>query len=179
MITPAFDGSSTKNAEALGARYEKECTGCAQSTLAAVLDALGVQSEDAFMAASGLADGIGLSGDGSCGALTGGSMTIGLLFGRDRAHFEDPLAAMDSYLMARELLDHFIASYGSCRCHDIQIRLMGRSFDLMDPDQFSLAIEMDMPGHCSQVVGVSAAKTVEIIGRGLGSPAPGKEPNHA
>ena len=69
--------NKAEKARELGQQYEKTCTGCAQTTLAAVMDALDTQSEDAFRAASGLADGVGLSGDGSCGALTGGAMAIG------------------------------------------------------------------------------------------------------
>ena len=177
MEKPALTGGSAKAAEELGRSYEQKCTGCAQSTLAAILDTLRVESGDAFRAASGLADGIGLSGDGSCGALTGGAMAIGLLFGRDRARFEDPFAAMDSYRMAKELHGHFMDTYGSCRCHDIQEKLMGRFFDLLDPEQMALADQAGMLGHCSRVVGASAAKTVEIIARAQAGPE--KEGSHA
>jgi len=61
--------------------YEMTCTGCAQSTVAALREVLDIKSNEVFKAASGLADGIGLSSDGSCGALTGGAMVIGLIFG--------------------------------------------------------------------------------------------------
>jgi hypothetical protein len=80
--------------------YERRCTGCAQSTVAAVLDTLGLHADDVFRAASGLADGIGLTGDGSCGALTGGDMVLGLVRGRKREEFSDPFAAMKSYQLA-------------------------------------------------------------------------------
>lgn len=152
-----------EKARELGEQYEKTCTGCAQTTLAAVMDALGTESEDAFRAASGLADGIGLSGDGSCGALAGGVMAIGLLRGRARKDFHDPLAAMDSYLLARRLVTHFQEQYGSCRCYDIQKKLMGRTFNLLDPKEMKEALGFGMLDHCSRVVGDSAKKTVEIL----------------
>jgi len=63
----------------LGKKYEKECTGCAQTSIAAIFDALGIWNDDVFKAGSGLADGLGLTGDGSCGALVGASMVIGYL----------------------------------------------------------------------------------------------------
>jgi len=45
----------------LGKKYEKECTGCAQTTIAATFEALGIWNEDVFKAGSGLADGLGLT----------------------------------------------------------------------------------------------------------------------
>jgi len=152
-----------ERARELGEQYEKTSTGCAQTTLAAVMDALGTESEDAFRAASGLADGIGLSGEGSCGALAAGAMAIGLACGRRRKDFHDPFAAMDSYLLARQLVDHFRNRYGSCRCYDIQKKLMGRTFNLLDPTEMKEAMDFGMLEHCSRVVGDSAKKTVEMI----------------
>ncbi|MFW9913167.1 MAG: hypothetical protein ACFFEU_11880, partial [Candidatus Thorarchaeota archaeon] len=56
-----------KKAFDLGQEYEQKCTGCAQTTIAAIFDSLELWSEDVFKAASGLADGLGLTGDGTCG----------------------------------------------------------------------------------------------------------------
>jgi C_GCAxxG_C_C family probable redox protein len=143
--------------------YEKKCTGCAQTTLAGIFDTLEMWSDDAFKAASGLADGIGLTGDGSCGALTGGAMAIGLVFGREKKDFKDPLKSMKSYLLAKELHQDFIQRYGSCRCYDIQEKLMGRTFNLLDQNELKEAFKFGMMDHCSKVVGNAARKTVEII----------------
>lgn len=147
----------------LAEQYEKTCTGCAQSAVAGLLDGLGIESEEVFKAASGLADGIGLSGDGSCGSLTGCSMVIGLRFGRERKDHADMLKPMKSYLLCKELHADFIDRYGSCRCHDIQQRLMGRTFDLLDPGQFEEAWKLGMLEHCAGVVGRAVRKTAEII----------------
>ncbi|MEM4156195.1 MAG: hypothetical protein QXQ38_05665 [Archaeoglobaceae archaeon] len=46
----------------LGQKYEREYTGCAQTVIAAIFDTLGIWNEDVFRAASGLADGLGLTG---------------------------------------------------------------------------------------------------------------------
>lgn len=147
----------------LGREYEKSCTGCGQTTIAAVLETLGIESDDAFRAASGLADGIGLTGDGSCGALTGGCMAMGLVHGRTREQFSDPFAAMKSYDLARELHQDFVTRYGSSRCREIQERLMGRFFDLRDEKDMVAAMEQGMLEHCSTVVGNCARKAVELI----------------
>jgi C_GCAxxG_C_C family probable redox protein len=152
-----------ENAYHLARGYEKNCTGCAQSAVAGLLEAFGIKNEDVFKAASGLADGIGLSGDGSCGALTGCAMVLGLFFGRDRKNHKDMMAPMKSYLLCRELCDDFIARYGSIRCYDIQTNIMGRSFNLLSPFDLKRAWKIKMIDYCSNLVGQSARKTAEII----------------
>lgn len=168
MIENDTEGIANRAAQ-LAEEYEKTCTGCAQAVVAGLLDALKMESEEVFKAASGLADGIGLSGDGSCGALTGGSMVIGLIFGRERKDHRDMMKPLKSYFLCKELYADFIRQYESCRCHDIQERLMGRSFNLLDPKDFEEASKADMPEHCSGVVGRAAGKAAEIIIRERGS----------
>jgi len=151
------------NAFKLGEKYEKECTGCAQTTIAAVFDTLSIESDDVFKAASGLADGLGLTGDGACGALVGGSMAISYLFGRERKDFKDMLKPMKSYLLVKSLHDQFIEKYGTCRCYDLQESLMGRTFNLLDQKELREAMEFGMFEHCSKVVGTAARLTTLII----------------
>jgi C_GCAxxG_C_C family probable redox protein len=158
----------------LAAEYEKTCTGCAQSVVAGLLDALEIDSPDVFKAASGLADGIGLTGDGSCGALTGCAMLIGLVLGRERKDHRDMMKPMQSYLLCKELHDEFVGEYGSCRCHDIQQKIMGRTFDLLDPKQLEEAIKEGMLEHCASVCGAAARRTAELILREE-STAPGPD----
>lgn len=152
-----------EEAQRLAADYERRCTGCAQSVVAGLLDALGIEDEGVFKAASGLADGIGLTGDGTCGALTGGGMIIGLIYGRERKDHEDMMKPMKSYLMCKELHDDFIDRYGSCRCYDIQEKLMGRTYNMYDPRELKEAFTSGMVDHCSGVVGRSAQKAMEMI----------------
>ncbi len=152
-----------ERAAQLAQEYEKTCTGCAQSAVAGLLDALEIESDEVFKAASGLADGIGLSGDGSCGALTGCSMVIGLVFGRERKDHQDMMKPMKSYLLCKELHADFVGQYGSCRCYDIQDKLMGRTFNLLDPEHLQEAMKVGMLDHCSAVCGRAARKTVQLI----------------
>ncbi|MBW1684022.1 MAG: C_GCAxxG_C_C family protein [Deltaproteobacteria bacterium] len=158
----------------LAAEYEKTCTGCAQSVVAGLLDALEIDSPDVFKAASGLADGIGLTGDGSCGALTGCAMVIGLALGRERKDHRNMMKPMQSYLLCKELHDEFVREYGSCRCHDIQQRIMGRTFDLLDPKQLEEAFKQGMLEHCAGVCGEAARRTAELLLREQ-PPAPGPD----
>lgn len=147
----------------LAAGFEKTCTGCAQSTVAGILDAMGIENDDVFKAASGLADGLGLTGDGTCGALVGGSMVISYLVGRERKDFSNMLKAAKSYYMVKELHDQFVKEYGTCRCHDLQQSLIGRTFDLWDQAQLAEAMKSGMLDHCSKVVGTAARLATRII----------------
>ena len=160
---PNPNETTFKKAFDLGQEYEQKCTGCAQTTIAAVFDSLEIWSEDVFKAASGLADGLGLTGDGTCGALTGASMVIGYLFGRDREHFPDMMHPMKSYKLVKQLHDQYVEGYGTCRCYDVQKALMGRTYNLWDPDEFKEASQSDMMEHCSKVVGTMARQAVELI----------------
>ena len=93
MTDPTMESNSKdqimEKAYELGVKYEKECTGCAQTIIAATFEALGIWNDDVFRAASGLANGLGLTGDGSCAALLGASMVINYLFGREHKDFKE------------------------------------------------------------------------------------------
>jgi C_GCAxxG_C_C family probable redox protein len=143
-------------------KYEKKYTGCAQSTIGGIFDVLGIRNDDVFKAASGLADGLGLTGDGTCGALMGGAMAISYIFGRERKDFPDMRRPMKSYLMCKKLHDQFLEMYSSCRCHDIQKTLTGRTFNLLDKEQFDEAVSIGIFDQCSKVAG-NAAKLACLI----------------
>lgn len=92
---------------------------CSQILLFLGLDAQGKENPDLIRAMSGLAGGLGFSGD-TCGALTGGACLLGLYAGRGKPEEEeDPRLN----LMINELADWFTAEYsqlyGGIRCKDI------------------------------------------------------------
>jgi len=78
---------------------------------------------------------VGLTTDGTCGALAGGVMALCCKYGRTRENF-----AKGRYLrpleLAKELHDRFIQEYGSCICRDVHKRIFGRSFNLWDPKEY-------------------------------------------
>jgi C_GCAxxG_C_C family probable redox protein len=147
----------------LGKQYEKKYTGCAQTVIGAIFDSLNLWNEAVFKAASGLADGLGLTGDGTCGALVGASMVLSYLFGRDREHFNDIMAPMKSYHLVKRLHDQYLENYGTCRCYDVQKLLMGRTYNLWEPKEMQEAFQAGMMRHCSKVVGTVAKLAVAII----------------
>lgn len=149
----------------LAFKYEAEYGGCAQTTIASIFDVLNVNAEDAFKAATGLAGGLGLSTEGTCGAVTGGAMAISYFFGRSRGNFADPEGErFETYRLVREYLEDFKKEFGSIRCADIQSKLMGRVFDLLNPKDWEEFLEAG--GHtdkCPSVTGSAAKLAVALI----------------
>jgi len=143
--------------------YEMKNGGCPQCTLAAIFDVLGLEDDAVFKAATALADGVGLTGDGHCGALSGGTLAIGYLYGREKKDFRDMMKLVKANLMAKELRDRFVEKYGTVRCFDLQNKFFGRFFDLYDPAELQAALAAGMLDKCSDVVGDVARMTVDIV----------------
>ncbi|MBM4445799.1 MAG: C_GCAxxG_C_C family protein [Chloroflexi bacterium] len=144
-------------------RYEMENGNCAQCVIAAVFETLGIKNDDVFRAATGFADGVGLTGDGHCGALSGGTMAISYLFGRKKEDFNKRGKMIKSLILSKKLYDGFIEKYGVCRCADIQTRLAGRFFNFYDPAETEAAIKAGLPDKCSTLTGEIARLTTKII----------------
>jgi C_GCAxxG_C_C family probable redox protein len=158
-------GVLVEKARTLGFDYERDYRGCAQCTIAAVQDALGVKNDAVFKAASGLAGGGGLLCDGFCGGYAGGVMMMSSLFGRRRDRFgEDRDERYASFHMAKALHDRFVKRYGSVICREIHDDIFGRRFDLWSPEGRQ-AFE-DAGAHadkCTGVVADASAWVCEII----------------
>jgi hypothetical protein len=92
-------------------------------------------------------------------------MVIGLIFGRERKDHRDMMKPMQSYLLCKELYDEIIREYGSCRCHDIQQKIMGRTYNLLDPKELEEAMKEGVLEHCARVVGRTAQRAAELISR--------------
>ena len=148
-----------------GVWYEKTYHGCSQCVLAAIMDVMGERDDQVFRSASGLAGGLACSSRATCGALIGGIMAISQRYGRERNKFDDvERIRFRCYEISRKLLERFESEYGGSRCADIQIQLMGRSFDLLNPadwEEFVKAGGHDT--HCPSVVGNAVKWTIEVL----------------
>lgn len=151
----------------LGVQYERQFRGCGQCILAAVLDTLNLERDELFQAATAFAGGIGLIGDGSCGAYLGSMMLISDRIGRSRDNIADPTGIrFKTHDLAGKFHDAFVAEFGGVNCGAIQTGLMGRSFELRVPEEraaFDAA-----GGHsdkCPPVVGRAAQLLVELLAR--------------
>jgi C_GCAxxG_C_C family probable redox protein len=133
-----------------------------------VQEVLGLKdfNEAVYKASTALSGGQGNTGDGQCGALSGGSMAISLIHGRDFSGQEDPEAYMNrqwkSWALARKLHDKFMEDYGTIICKEIQTKLMGRHFNTWDKKEIETLITSGM-SKCPEVVGKAVKWTVEII----------------
>jgi C_GCAxxG_C_C family probable redox protein len=148
---------------ALAKKYEIENGNCAQSVFAAVTESLGMENDDVLRAATGFADGIGLTGDGHCGALSGAVMAISHMFGRRKEEFHRRGKMMKALLLSRKLENRFMGEYGMCRCHDLQVKFYGRFFNLMEPSELEAALKAGMLERCSSLSGEVASLAVELI----------------
>lgn len=90
-------------------------------------------------------------------------MAISYLFGRERKDYKDMLKPLKSYLLTKKLHDQFVEKYGTCRCHDLQKLLIGRTFNLLDRTEFEEATKSDMMKPCSKIVGMTASLASRII----------------
>ena len=134
-----------RRAGELAVEYEAEFKGCTQTTFLAIADTLrwgGLEiiSPDAvdelFPGISLLSAGIAITGEGSCGAVTGATLAIGLALakargvqGRDMTTMGDSCA-----IVRREVLDKFYDTYNSQRCMDIQLKRFGKAWDFRIPE---------------------------------------------
>jgi len=132
--------------------------------VAALQDTFGIRNDDVFQAATGLAAGGGACTDGNCGAYSGAIMTISSLRGRSRDKFGDHAKVGENFALVRKLHDKFIQEYNSVVCRDVQTKVFGRPFYLVDPDEFQ---KFERAGahdvHCPEVVGKAARWAAEII----------------
>ncbi len=149
----------------LGFRYEQQYRGCCQCAIAAIQETLGIENEAVFKAGTGLAGGVLLTVTGTCGALCGGIMVLSSIAGRTRTDFADAegrCAVVDK--MGLKLLDKYIKEYGSISCRDIQHKILGRSYNLLDAaDREKFDADGAHTDKCPAVVGCAARWTVEII----------------
>ncbi len=139
---------------------------CAVAALLDTLETLDPCVGDAlFEAATGVAGGLGLSGDAACGALTGSSLVFGALYPRRRAHFGgDRENKYRTYGMVQQLRQRYLEAYGGITCHDVHRSIFGRAFDLQDPqDRVAFEAAGAHEDKCTGVVARAVRWAIEII----------------
>ena len=143
--------------------YELKGGNCSQCSLSAIFEVLGVEDENVVRSATGFADGVGLSGDGHCGALSGGTMAISYFFGRKKEDLGRMGKQIRALLLAKKFHEQFVKEFSTCRCHDLQVRQFGRFFNLYDMEDMKAALAAGMPEGCSTLVGKAARMALTII----------------
>jgi C_GCAxxG_C_C family probable redox protein len=111
---------------------------CAQATSLAVNEAFGLGIEDIPRILQPFGGGVARA-DGMCGAVTGGVIAIGMLFGREGEGSEE--ARDRCYELTQRYIGEFLRRRGCVRCTD----LLG--YDLSDPEGRAAATEDGAPAR--------------------------------
>ncbi len=153
-----------KKAYDLAYKYEAERGSCPQCVYSAIMEALDIGDPSVVKAADALAGGTALSTEGTCGALVGGLMAISSVVGRTYNAFSKGDSKRRVFQPSKKLYDNFKKEYESINCRDVHKKLFGRTFNLMDKDDYAEFEKMG--GHidkCPEVSGKVARWTAEII----------------
>lgn len=167
MIRPEYASLSRaellEKAHALGREYEQKYRGCAQCTLASLEDIF-VIDDAVLKAATALSGGYCLTTEGPCGVFSGGLMALGALFGRDRQTLDKLELTRVVGKWGLQLRQRFIDTYGGYLCHEVQKSVFGRSYRILDPEEYQA---FDAAGghtdKCPEVVGRGASWAAEVI----------------
>jgi C_GCAxxG_C_C family probable redox protein len=101
---------------------------CAEAVSTAVVEWYGAESKDFTpKAATAFGGGVGGTKCETCGALTGGVIALGWLFGRT----EPGTDKQDVYAFATEFRNKFLDSFGSTQCKAI-LAAFGKQEDLLE-----------------------------------------------
>jgi len=145
--------------------FERTYTGCSQCVVGAFKKILGNKiSDEVFKASTGFSGGIGLMG-GTCGAFIGGVIVLSNFLGREYKYFNDPQEIRrKNYHLVIELSDRFKQKYNSYICKNIQERIMGRSFNFWNPDEYKKFLDAGGDtDKCPSVCKSSACWVMEIL----------------
>jgi len=154
----------------LGFNYPRCSHSCSQCVVAAYHDILGID-EVVVKAATSSCGGQAITILGTCGALIGGTMVLDCFFGRDLGQMSsvrvvDPTPMFDAVKVAGLLHSKFIEEFGDIHCAQIQQKLYGRFFYVLDPDEgekLEEAKDRFFPKNCWHVIGSSARWVMEIL----------------
>jgi len=128
-----------QKANELAIEYEAKYKGCGQCTFLAIIDALrwgGLEiiptdmEDRLFPGVCVLTGGVGLSGDGTCGAVASGVLAIGLALGPQRDSIDESLFRQSCAIVRDALLNKYYQEYNSSLCRDIQRKVFGKAWDL-------------------------------------------------
>jgi hypothetical protein len=128
-----------KKANELAIEYEAQYKGCGQCTFLAIIDALrwgGLEiipkyvEDRLFPGLCLLTGGIGLSGNGTCGAVASGAIAIGMALGLQRENINETLFRWSCAIVRDALLNKYYQKYNSLLCKDIQRKFFGKAWDL-------------------------------------------------
>ncbi|HYP67347.1 MAG TPA: C-GCAxxG-C-C family protein [Thiobacillaceae bacterium] len=142
-------------------RYELDYGCCPQCVLAAVQETVGIVDDATIKASHGLSGGGGLSGEGACGALSGGLLALSAKRGRDRNKL-DKGRFIGNFQKGAELVERFRNEFGGVTCAELQQRFTGRTYDMWKPDEY-LAFSEARGQQCALATASVTRWVVEML----------------
>lgn len=132
---------------------------CAQSTFFALEQHFELDGGPMLKALSPF-PGVALRGE-TCGAVTGGLLALGLVFGTDEGS-EDLSPA---YAPAREFCQRLEELKGSLQCSELLEQGIGRSIDFTSPIELRDYSASNGPAYCAGIVKTAVQIAADIIER--------------
>ncbi len=142
-------------------KYELEYGCCPQCVLSAVQETVGVIDDSVIKASHGLSGGGALSGQGACGALTGGLVALSAKRGRDRDKL-DKGRFINNFKKGQELVDRFKAEFGGVTCQELQQQFTGRTYDMWQADEYQ-AFDEARGEKCARATATVTKWVVEML----------------
>lgn len=128
---------------------------CAQSVVYSFCDELNLDKDMALKLSCGFGGGMGRKQE-ICGAVTGGIMVIGAVYGKDT--FGEKENIETTYLKTRELIDSFTKSHGTFVC-----RKLVKECDLTTEDGQQIFKDLDLKNTVCKPCIASVINNLEII----------------
>jgi len=140
----------------IAAEYFSKGYNCAESVLVALAEAYSVENAEVIpRIATGFGGGVGRCGE-ICGALSGGIMMLGLIFGRTDP--DDADARSRTYPKVAELMQAFEQEFASVCCRDLTGCDMQTEEGRTDFERRSLHKEL-----CTKLVAFAAKETNRLM----------------
>ncbi len=142
-------------------KYELDYGCCPQCVLATVQETIGIVDDQTIKASHGLSGGGALSGEGVCGALTGGLMALSAKYGRDRDKL-DRGRYINNFKKAKELTERFQREFGGVTCRQLQKQFTGRTYDMWNAEEYKAF--SDARGlKCANATGTVTKWVIEML----------------
>ena len=142
-------------------RYELDYGCCPQCVLAVVQETVGYIDDNTIKASHGLSGSGGLTGQGVCGALSGGLMALSAKFGRERAKL-DSGRGINNFKKSKELVERFRQEFGGITCQELQKQFTGRTYDMWNAEEYK-AFDCARGQQCAHATAMVTKWVVEIL----------------
>ncbi len=134
-MTPEQRDELAAKAADLAYELESRYGCCPQCVLTALKETVGNVTDDTIKASHGLSGGGGLSGVGTCGALSGGLVALSTKRGRDADKLHKG-RGIGNFQIGNRLVERFREEFGGITCEELQQQFTGRTWDMWDPSEY-------------------------------------------